>query len=57
LIGRARVAQSVRAGQVGFGCSIPGGGWEFFPSPPRPDRLWGPTKPPIKWQLGALFRG
>jgi hypothetical protein len=22
--------------------SIPGGGWEFFSSPPRPERLWGP---------------
>jgi hypothetical protein len=22
--------------------SIPGGGWEFFPSPLRLDRLWGP---------------
>jgi hypothetical protein len=23
--------------------SIPGGGWEFFPSSPRPERLWDPT--------------
>jgi hypothetical protein len=22
--------------------SIPGGGWEFFSSPPRPERLWSP---------------
>jgi hypothetical protein len=22
--------------------SIPGGWWEFFSSPPRPERLWGP---------------
>jgi hypothetical protein len=22
--------------------SIPGGGWEFFSSPPRPEWLWGP---------------
>jgi hypothetical protein len=22
--------------------SIPGGGWEFFSSPPLPERLWGP---------------
>jgi len=21
---------------------IPGRGWEFFSSPPRPERLWGP---------------
>jgi hypothetical protein len=23
-------------------CSIPGGDWEFFSSPPRPERPWGP---------------
>jgi len=23
-------------------CSIPGGGWEFFPSPTHPDRYWNP---------------
>jgi hypothetical protein len=23
-------------------CSIPGGGWEFFSSTPRPERLWCP---------------
>jgi hypothetical protein len=23
--------------------SIPGGRWKFFSSPPRPDRLWGPS--------------
>jgi hypothetical protein len=22
--------------------SIPGGCWEFFSKPPRPERLWGP---------------
>jgi hypothetical protein len=38
----------------GGGGSIPGRGWEFLSSPPRPDRLWGPTKPPIQWVLGAL---
>jgi hypothetical protein len=27
---------------IGFRGSIPGGGWEFIPSPPRLDRLWGP---------------
>jgi hypothetical protein len=40
---RAVIAQSVsaglRAGRSGFQGSIPGGGWEFFPSPPRPERL------------------
>jgi len=25
-----------------IGGSNPGRGWEFFSSPPRPDRLWGP---------------
>jgi hypothetical protein len=25
-----------------FNDSIPGGRWEFFCSPPRPERLWGP---------------
>jgi len=23
--------------------SIPGGGWEFFSSPPRPEQLWDPV--------------
>jgi len=27
-----------RGSRVGF----PEGGWGFFPSPPRPERLWGP---------------
>jgi hypothetical protein len=26
-----------------IGGSNPGRGWEFFSSPPRPDRLWGPS--------------
>jgi len=25
-----------------IGGSSPGRGWEFYASPPRPDRLWGP---------------
>jgi len=25
-----------------IGGSSPGKGWEFFSSPPRPDRLWDP---------------
>jgi len=29
----------LRAGRSGFWGSIPGGGWEFFSSPPRPERL------------------
>jgi hypothetical protein len=34
----------------------PGRGWEFF-SPPCPDRLWGPTQPPIQWVRGTLSLG
>jgi hypothetical protein len=30
------------AGLSGFEGSIPGEGWEFFSSPPCPDRLWIP---------------
>jgi hypothetical protein len=26
-----------------IGGSSPGRGWEFFSSPPRPDRLWSPS--------------
>jgi hypothetical protein len=26
----------------GWKISIPGGGWEYFSSPPCPERLWGP---------------
>jgi hypothetical protein len=37
-----------------IGGSSPGSGWEFL-SPPRPDRLWEPTQPPIQWVPGALF--
>jgi len=32
----------LRAGRSNDRGSIPGGGWEFFSSIPRPDRLWGP---------------
>jgi hypothetical protein len=31
--------------------------WEFFSTPLRPDRDWGPTKPSIQWVLGALTVG
>jgi hypothetical protein len=35
------------------------GGWEFFSSPPRPERLWGPPclLSPIQWVPGALSLG
>jgi hypothetical protein len=36
------IATRLRAGRSGFYGSIPGGGCEFFPSPPCPERLWGP---------------
>jgi hypothetical protein len=32
--------------------SIPGGGWEFFSSTPRPDRLWSPPT-----FLSNVYRG
>jgi hypothetical protein len=33
--------------------SSPGRGWEFFSSPPRPDRLWGPPSLPGALSLGV----
>jgi hypothetical protein len=45
-----------RAGQPGFG-SRQGQWWEFFSSPLRPDRLWGPTQSPIHWVPRALTPG
>jgi hypothetical protein len=32
-------------------------GWEFFSSSPRPERLLGPTQPPIQRVSGALTLG
>jgi hypothetical protein len=40
----------------GVGVRVPVGS-RIFSSPPRPDRLWGPTQPPIKWVPGALSPG
>jgi hypothetical protein len=37
------IATRLRAGRSWFQGSIPGGGWENFSSPSRPERLWGPT--------------
>jgi hypothetical protein len=37
--------------------SIPGGGWEFFSSPPRPERLWGRPSLLSNGYLGALSLG
>jgi hypothetical protein len=36
------VATGLRAERSGLYGSIPGSGWEFFSSPPRSVRLWGP---------------
>jgi hypothetical protein len=36
------IATRQPAGRSGFHGSIIGSGWEFFSSPPYPDRLWGP---------------
>jgi hypothetical protein len=38
--GSVGLATGLQAGRSGFGGSIPGGDWDFFSSPPRPDRLW-----------------
>jgi hypothetical protein len=32
-------------------------GLGIFSSPPRPDRRWGPTQPPIQLVLGSLSLG
>jgi hypothetical protein len=39
----SRYSAGLLAGRSGLRGSIPGGGWEFFSSPPRPERLWGPA--------------
>jgi hypothetical protein len=40
-----------------IGGSSPGKSWEFFSSPPQPERLWHPTRPPIQGVPGALSLG
>jgi hypothetical protein len=37
----------------GVGVRVPEGS-RIFSSPSRPDRLWGPPKPPIQWVPGAV---
>jgi hypothetical protein len=37
--------------------SIPGGGWEFFSSPPLPERLWGPLSLLSNGYQGSLSLG
>jgi hypothetical protein len=40
-----------------IGGSSPGRGWEFFSSPPRPDRLWDPPSLLSNVYQGALSLG
>jgi hypothetical protein len=55
----AVITQSVY--RLGYGLDDwgpdPGRGWEFFSSPPCPDRLWDPTQTPIHWIRGAVSLG
>jgi hypothetical protein len=37
-----RILHGMRLGAALIGSSSPGRGWEFFSSPPCPDRHWGP---------------
>jgi hypothetical protein len=36
------IVTGYRLDDLGKGVRFPARGWEFFPSPSRPDRLWGP---------------
>jgi hypothetical protein len=40
-----------------IGGSSPCRGWEFFSSPPRPDRLWGPPSLLNQWVPRTLNPG
>jgi hypothetical protein len=48
----SRYSYWLQVGRSGIGGSIPGGGWEFFFSPPHPDRLWRPPS-----LLSNVYRG
>jgi hypothetical protein len=39
-----------------IGSSSPGSGWEFFSSPPDPNRSWAHPAP-VQWVPGAIFLG
>jgi hypothetical protein len=41
----------------GSGGSFPEGGWKFFSSPPRPERLWGPLSLLSSGYWGGLSSG
>jgi hypothetical protein len=43
--------------RLGFLGAIPGGGWEVFSSPPRPERLWGPPSLQGALSLGVKWPG
>jgi hypothetical protein len=45
------IATTLRVGRPG---SIPSRGWEFFSSPPRPDRPWGPPNLPSNGYRGLF---
>jgi hypothetical protein len=53
---RSRYSSVVQCWATGWmiGGLSPGRGWEFFSSPPRPDRLWGPPSPLSNGYLGLL---
>jgi hypothetical protein len=57
-VGRAGLAQSVY--WLSYGLfdrgSIPGMGWEFFSSPPRPDRFWCPPSHLSNWYWACFPR-
>jgi hypothetical protein len=39
-------------GEIGVRVPV---GARIFSLPQLPDRLWGPPKPPIKWELGFFL--
>jgi hypothetical protein len=50
------IATGYRLDDRGVGVRVPVGS-RIFSSPRRPDRLWGPTQPPIQWVPWALSPG
>jgi hypothetical protein len=44
----SRYSAGLRVGRSEFWGWIPGGGWELFSKPPRPERLWGPPSLGVK---------
>jgi hypothetical protein len=52
LIFRGQCSDWLWAGRLRGWNSSPGRG-KIFLSPCRPDRFWGPTKPPIQWGRGV----